>query len=86
MTTNSCFQGIAKELRSQRVAAEIPATLLAARAGVNRSRLSGIERGYVRPSEVELQRLEAALEDLILAKAVIQQAAESVGWQVGGIG
>jgi hypothetical protein len=30
-----------KELRSKRIAAEIPATLLAARAGVNRSRLSG---------------------------------------------
>ena len=49
------------ELRSKRVAAEIPATLLATKAKVNRSRLSGIERGYVQATEDELQRLSAAL-------------------------
>jgi hypothetical protein len=37
---------IVKELRSKRVAAEIPTTLLAAKATVNRSRLSNLERGY----------------------------------------
>jgi len=73
-----------KALRSKRVAAEIPATLLAAKAGVNRSRLSGIERGYVQPTEDELQRLHESLEQLIRDKAVIQQAAASVGWPLGG--
>jgi transcriptional regulator with XRE-family HTH domain len=71
------------ELRSKRVAAEIPATLLAAKAKVNRSRLSGIERGYVQPTADELQRLSQALEQLIYAKAVIQKAASSVGWPFG---
>jgi transcriptional regulator with XRE-family HTH domain len=74
-----------KELRSKRVAAEVPATLLAAKAGVNRSRLSNIERGYVQPTEDELQRLTAALQNLLHAKSVIQQAAASVGWPAAGI-
>ena len=74
----------AKELRSKRAAAEIPATLLALKAKVNRARLSGIERGYVQATEDELHRLRTALEELIKAKSVIDSVAESVGWPVGG--
>lgn len=68
------------ELRSKRIAAEIPATLLAVRASVNRSRLSGLECGHIQATEDELTRLRAALEQLIHAKSVIEQAAASVGW------
>ena len=75
-----------QELRSRRVAAEIPATLLASKARVNRSRLSGLEHGYVQPTDDELQRLHASLEHLIRAKAVIRQAAAAVGWPLGGAG
>jgi transcriptional regulator with XRE-family HTH domain len=73
-----------RTLRSARVGAEIPASLLAARAKVNRTRLSHIEHGYVRPTEDELRRLSQALEQLIHAKAVVQDAAASVGWPMGG--
>ena len=72
-----------QELRSKRVAAEISATLLAAKARVNRSRLSNLERGYSHPTEAELQRLTRALEELIDAKAAIREAAASVGWPMG---
>ena len=72
------------ELRSARVAAEIPATLLAAKAEINRSRLSAIERGYIPATDDELNRLNQALEQLLKAKSVIQQAAASVGWPQGG--
>ena len=72
-----------QELRSKRVTAEIPATLLAAKAKVNRSRLSNLERGYAQPTEDELQRLNAALDQLIQAKSVIDRAAASVGWPTG---
>jgi len=72
-----------EELRTKRVAAEIPATLLAARARVNRSRLSNLERGYAKPTEEELGRLTTALEQLIDAKAAIREAAASVGWPLG---
>jgi hypothetical protein len=76
----------AQAIRSQRVAAEIPATLLAIKANVNRSRLSGIELGYFQPTEDELQRLNAALQHLLRAKSIIQQAAASVGWPTAGVG
>jgi transcriptional regulator with XRE-family HTH domain len=72
-----------KTLRSERIAAEIPATLLAAKARVNRCRLSNIERGYVQPTEEELQRLTAALEDLVRAKSAVDRVAASVGWALG---
>ena len=72
-----------KDLRSKRVAAEIPATLLAAKAQLNRSRLSNLERGYAQPTEEELQRLTSALERLIDAKASIQKTAAAVGWPLG---
>jgi hypothetical protein len=73
-----------EKLRSKRIAAEIPATLLATKAKVNRRRLSNIERRYVQPTENELQRLNAALEELIKAKSAVDRVAASVGWPVGG--
>jgi transcriptional regulator with XRE-family HTH domain len=73
------------ELRSKRVSAEIPATLLAARAKVNRSRLSNIERGYSEPTEDELQRLNAALNELIQARSALQKTAAELGWPVGAL-
>jgi transcriptional regulator with XRE-family HTH domain len=80
-TTHCCFQAMmVKDLRSKRLAAEIPATLLAVKARVNRSRLSNLERGYAQPTEDELQRLNSALDQLIRAKSVIDRAAASVGW------
>ena len=75
----------ANALRSKRVAAEIPATLLAMKARINRSRLSGIERAYVQPTDEELQRLTSALDQLIDAKAAIQKTAAAVGWPLGEV-
>ena len=74
------------QLRSKRIAAEIPAALLASKAHVNRSRLSAIERGYVPPKPEELQRLRDSLDQLVRDKAIIQQAAASVGWPTTGVG
>ena len=74
-----------KTLRIKRIAAEIPASLLAAKAGVNRSRLSNLERGYIKPTDDELQRLTSALEQLIDAKAVMQRTATAVGWPLGEV-
>ena len=70
----------AKALRSKRVAAEIPATMLASTAKVNRSRLSLIECGYVEPTGEELNRLSVALQQLISAKSRVQETAAEVGW------
>jgi predicted transcriptional regulator len=68
------------ELRSQRIAVEISAIRLASKARVNRSRLSELECGHAQPTPDELRRLTTALGELIHAKEVIRQAADSVGW------
>jgi transcriptional regulator with XRE-family HTH domain len=70
----------AKTIRSTRVAAEISATLLASKAQINRSRYSGIECGHVQATEDELLRLAKALEELLHARAVVQQTAAEMGW------
>ncbi len=75
------FMGI-KALRSQRVSAEIPAILLARHAGIDRSRLSQIERGHVQPTNEELQRLNDTLNVLIAARQRVREVAEQVGWPV----
>jgi transcriptional regulator with XRE-family HTH domain len=75
-----------KEIRSRRIAAGIPAIRLATKARINRSRLSELECGHVQPTAIEIQRLAIALEHLITAKAVIEEAAASVGWPIGGLG
>ena len=55
------------------------------KARINRSRLSGIERGYVQPTDEELQRLTSAVDQLIDAKAAIQKTAAAVGWPLGEV-
>lgn len=69
-----------KELKRLRVSAEIPATLLSARSGVERSRLSAIERGYVQPSERELAQIQQALAALRKARERVAEVAAEVGW------
>jgi transcriptional regulator with XRE-family HTH domain len=69
-------------IRSQRVAAEIPAILLARHAGIDRSRLSLIERGHVQATNEELRRLDSALNLLIAARLRVREVAERVGWPV----
>jgi transcriptional regulator with XRE-family HTH domain len=69
-----------KELRHKRVSGEIPATVLASKAKVNRSRLSQVECGYITPTNNELARLATALDDLIRAKGEIQKTAAAFGW------
>ena len=57
-----------KTLRSTRISAGISASLLAARAKVNRTRLSHIEHEYIHPTKEEILRLREALEQLIRAR------------------
>ena len=68
------------DLKTKRVAAGISGSVLCAKAGISRSRLSLIERGYVSPSPEELQRVLKSLDELIQAKSEIERVAASVGW------
>ena len=68
------------ELRAKRIAAGIAGALVCAKAGIARSRLSDIERGYVAPSGVEIARIDLALDDLTRAKRKIAAVAAEEGW------
>ena len=68
------------QLRQLRLANNIPGLVVCSRAGVSRTRLSDIERGYVQPREDEWVRLSRALDELILARQRVAQVATQVGW------
>ena len=72
-------------MRSQRINAEISATLLARQANINRSRYSFIECGHVKPTDEELERLETALNRLLWARRQVKEVAEQVGWPMGAV-
>jgi transcriptional regulator with XRE-family HTH domain len=72
------------DLKAKRLAAGITGSVLCAKVGLSRSRLSLIERGYVRPAPEELARIDAGLDQLIQAKSVIDRVAASVGWPTSG--
>lgn len=67
-------------IRAKRIAAEIPADLVSLRTGVDRARLSRIERGLISASSDELERLTLAIEDLAQTKRLIHAYASSLGW------
>ena len=69
-----------RELRRKRMAAGIPGRLLCARVGIDRSKLSDIERAYVEPSIEEGIRINRAIDDLIKAKEEVAKVAAAVGW------
>ena len=69
-----------RELKKKRVNADIPAALVSARAGIDRARVSAIERGYVEPTAEEEARLVATPDQLIAAREKVAAVAEQVGW------
>ena len=71
------------QLRDRRIAARIPGRLVCARAGIDRSRLSDVERGYVKPTDEEIRRISKALDDLVKARKQVSAVAEVVGWPMG---
>lgn len=70
-------------LKLRRLTAGISGSVLCAKAEISRSRLSLIERGYVRPGAEEAARIEDALQQLIETKSVIDRVATSMGWPTG---
>jgi transcriptional regulator with XRE-family HTH domain len=74
-----------KEIRRTRKENEIAGHLVCGRAGVSRSRLSDIERGYVQPSQNELARIERALRELYRAKQKLAATATECGWPVSAL-
>jgi transcriptional regulator with XRE-family HTH domain len=73
------------ELREKRIVAGIVGRILCKRAGIERSRLSVIEKGYLPPTAEELERLQKALDELIKTKQRINAVAAEYGWPVEAI-
>jgi transcriptional regulator with XRE-family HTH domain len=71
-----------RELQAKRAGARIAGVALAAKAGISRSYLCQIECGHAMLAQEDLARLEASLDELIQAKAALQQAAAALGWPV----
>jgi transcriptional regulator with XRE-family HTH domain len=71
------------DLKVKRLASGISGSVLCAKIGFSRSRLSLIERGYVRPTSEELAQINTALDQLIEAKSILDRVAASVGWPSG---
>jgi transcriptional regulator with XRE-family HTH domain len=67
-------------IREKRLAVGVSGSALCARAGISRSRLSDIERGYVQPKAQELRRIERALLELVQARSRMAALAKEVGW------
>jgi predicted transcriptional regulator len=70
------------EISSKRREAKIPGSMLCSQAGIRRSRLSDIERGYVTPRPEEIARISSTLDRLTVAKRQIDALALEVGWPV----
>ena len=72
-----------RELRRKRMAAGIPGRLLCAKVGIDRSKLSDIERNYIEPSGDESIRINRAIDELIEAKEKVERVADEMGWPMG---
>ena len=68
------------DLKEKRKVAGIPGRLVCTRVGMDRGKLSDIERGYIEVSAEELALLNEALDRLIEAKSKVMKVAEEVGW------
>jgi transcriptional regulator with XRE-family HTH domain len=69
-------------IKSKRIAAGISGRILCKKLGMARTRLSDLERGYVRATPKELTRIDTALDDLIRAQETLRRAAQEAGWPV----
>jgi transcriptional regulator with XRE-family HTH domain len=76
------IQMTGEQIRSKRAFAGIAGFVLARKAGISRSRLSLLERGYASPTAGELARISEALDQLVEAQQRIRQAADAAGWPV----
>ena len=66
-------------LRVKRAAAGIAGHIVCQMAGIARSRLSDIEREYVTPAAEVLQRIDAAIEEIICTRQHLEKLAAEAG-------
>jgi xanthine dehydrogenase iron-sulfur cluster and FAD-binding subunit A len=64
----------------RRMGNDIIAFVVAVTAKIDAGKLSRIERGFVTPTPEEMDRLEAALTQMIEANSCVEKAAAEAGW------
>jgi transcriptional regulator with XRE-family HTH domain len=74
-----------EKLRVKRVSANIPGHAVCQRSGIPRSRLSDIERGYVEAKPEELERIGAAIDEIIQTRQHLLKVASEAGLSVAGV-
>lgn len=68
-----------EQLKRERRDAEISGDLVCQRAGICRSRLSAIERGYASPSPDEARRIRTAIQKLSVMREKMRKLAARLG-------
>lgn len=74
-----------EKLRVKRVLAGIPGHAVCQHAGLYRSKLTSIERGYVTATADEFQRIEAAIDQIVHSRQSIRQIATEKGISLVGV-
>jgi hypothetical protein len=72
-------------IKAKRNKAGVAGHLVCRKLAFARSKLTAIERGYTTATPQELERIDAALDDLIRAKSVLRQTAAALGWPVSEV-
>jgi transcriptional regulator with XRE-family HTH domain len=67
-------------LKNRRRAAGISGAILCLKVGIGRSSLCKIERGYIKPAHLELQRLFEALDELVIVPREVRKIEQRMGW------
>jgi transcriptional regulator with XRE-family HTH domain len=75
----------AKNLRARRAAEGIPGTAVCRRSGISRAKLSDIEREYVIATTEELERIEAAIEEIVRTRRQVAKFAAQAGLSLIGL-
>jgi transcriptional regulator with XRE-family HTH domain len=73
------------EFKFRRMAAGVPAIQVAARAGMDRTRLTFFENGHVEPTDADLSRLSEALGAIIEDRRRLAQLAAEAGISLHGV-
>jgi transcriptional regulator with XRE-family HTH domain len=74
-----------KDIRTKRAAAGIAGQAVCQLAGISRAKLSEIELGYATPSPEELQRIDAAIGQIVRTRQDLTRLAREAGLSLTGV-
>jgi transcriptional regulator with XRE-family HTH domain len=74
-----------EQIRAKRAAAGIPGYVLSRAVHISRGRLSEIETGVVQAASEDLQRIDAALDQIIREREKLSELAARAGLSLRGV-